>query len=704
MQRKTVVLAILACLLAFLGWWVWPRSRPHVLLITLDTTRADRLGCYGYGRARTPVLDSLAVEGVLCERSYTVAPLTLPAHASLFTGLYPAENGVRTNGRGRLEEGLPTLAEVLRRQGYDTGAFVASFVLDGKFGLGRGFKTYDDDFAGDEPASDVLHRQRHGEAVVDAALRWLGEARSRPFFCWVHLYDPHFPYLAHEELFGKEFADRPYDAEIAYVDRQVGRLVEFLKARGLESQTVVVVVGDHGEGLGEHVERQHGSTLYNTALQVPLLVRHPGRLAAGGRLAANVSLVDLSPTVLDLAGVADPRKITGRSFKAGLQGGMSPTGACYGATDEPFLNNGWSPLRSLIEGNWKYIKTTRVELYNLVDDPRELENLAETEPEKTQEMAAHLEAFESRLTAREEARVALSAKEKQALAGLGYLGGTRAAPTRTATGTLPDVKDMLPYGIAVEDAINLSRNGSAEAAIERLRDIVRESPSYADASIYLAGALRDKSEFSEAEGVLRDLLKLKPECSQGHSGLAAILTQQGHADEAIREWLTTIELDPYNAEAHYNAAKLYLSGGRPRQAMGHLNAALEIDRQHAGAHQWRANLLSHQGRTAEAIADLRQALKYAPNLPEAHHNLGVILAAQGQREDARIHLVRAVELSPQSAEMRYALAVFLLDGSEYQNAVRILEEALQLKPDYAAAGERLREARQVLHDSAQQDK
>src|SRR5262245_49569433 len=220
MQRRRLTVLIPAVILIVGGIWLWPRPKPPVLLITLDTTRADRLGCYGYGGGRTPVLDALAEGGVLCERAYTVAPLTLPAHASLLTGLYPAENGVRTNGRGRLDDEIPTLAEVFRRQGYDTGAFVASFVLDRKFGLARGFKTYDDDFGGDEPVTDALHRQRHGKAVVDAALAWLKEKRSGPFFCWVHLYDPHFPYLAHEDLFGDEFADRPYDAEIGYVDQQ----------------------------------------------------------------------------------------------------------------------------------------------------------------------------------------------------------------------------------------------------------------------------------------------------------------------------------------------------------------------------------------------------------------------------------------------------------------------------------------------------
>src|SRR5665213_318660 len=300
MRRRILVLGSAAAMLAAAAVWLLSRPRPpHVLLITLDTTRADRLGCYGCTQSRTPVFDALASSGILCERALTVAPQTLPAHASMFTGLYPLESGVRTNGRGRLDESIPTLAQALKRQGYDTAAFVASFVVDRKFGLDAGFNTYDDDFVGDEPVGEAMQRQRRGESVVNAALQWLRLKREKPFFCWVHLYDPHAPYLAHTELFGNDYVDRPYDAEIAYVDLQAGRLVNFLKSRGLEQETLIVVVGDHGEGLGEHVEKGHGMTLYDESLHVPLIFRHVGRLPAGKRVPENISLVDLSPTILD---------------------------------------------------------------------------------------------------------------------------------------------------------------------------------------------------------------------------------------------------------------------------------------------------------------------------------------------------------------------------------------------------------------------
>ena len=696
MRRRILLLGLAAGVLAGLAVWFWPRHRPHLLLITLDTTRADRIGCYGYRGARTPVLDDLAATGVLCERAYTVAPLTLPAHASLFTGLYPAEHGVRTNGRGRMNDGLPTLAEVLNRQGYDTGAFVASFVLDSKFGLDRGFKAYDDDIGGDEPTGDALHRQRSGEAVVDAALAWLGQPRTRPFFCWVHLFDPHFPYLDHADLFDDEFVERPYDAEIAYVDRQVGRLVDFLKTHGLDAQTLVVVVGDHGEGLGEHVERTHGSTLYNATMHVPLLFRHPAKLAPGRRMATNVSLVDVSPTILELLGVADSRPITGKSIRPALSGGMARESLCFGATDEPFLMDGWSPLRSLTAGSWKYIQTTRAELYDLAADPHERNNLAQSDPEKRQQMERLLADFESRLIKRAEVQVQISAAEKRALASLGYTGGANRAAADLAVADLPDVKDMLPLDIAVEEADELISKGSAEAAIERLRTIVAKAPAHSKANWSLAWALWDQSKADEAMDVFRKLLAVRPDSRDAHFGLASMLLQRDQPDAAIPEFLKTLEFDPEHADAHYNLAKALLQVGRPDEALAHLDEVVEIDPRHAAAYQWRAYVLVQMGRIESALADYRMALKYASDSPEAHHNLGAALAKYGDADEARRHLARAVELNPQSAELQYACGAFLVQQRLYAEAIPHLVKALELKPGHAAAEKGLEEARQGL--------
>ena len=290
--------AVLLVLLASLFLWN-PRSNLNLVLITLDTTRADRLGCYGYERALTPALDGLSASGVLFERAYTAVPSTLASHATMFTGLTPREHGIHENGTGQLSGKIPVVAEILRSRGYDTGAFVGAFVLDAKFGLNRGFQEYDDDTFGGEHSVDPLHRRRSGQSVVDKALHWLKGRTTRPFFCWVHLFDPHAPYAARADLFGTQFENRPYDAGIAVADQQIERVLDHLRRNGLTEQTMVVVAGDHGEGLGEHFEVEHGHLLYNSTLHVPLIFSWPQKNKPGHRVPTPVSLVDLYPTLLD---------------------------------------------------------------------------------------------------------------------------------------------------------------------------------------------------------------------------------------------------------------------------------------------------------------------------------------------------------------------------------------------------------------------
>jgi arylsulfatase A-like enzyme/tetratricopeptide (TPR) repeat protein len=695
MPRRYLMSGAAAALLVFASWLLWPpRTIPSFLLVTLDTTRADRLGCYGYPAGETPALDALADAGVLCERAFTVAPITLPSHATMFTGLFPAENGVVTNGRGRLDESIPTLAEVLKRNGYDTGAFVASFVLNRKFGLDLGFDTYDDEFATGEAASDVTHRQRSGAAVVDAALQWLATKREKPFFCWIHLYDPHSPYLPHTDLFGDTYVDRPYDAEIAYVDRQVQRLVDFLKVEGRDSQTLVVVVGDHGEGLADHVEQEHGMTLYDEALHVPLIFRHVGRLPARRRVVGNISLVDFSPTVLDLLGLHDSRRITGKSLQPAIMRNETPTGLVYSATDAPFLVDGWSPLRSLTDGTWKYIKTTKPELYDLAADPHERHNLVETVPDTARQMASRLADFESRLIPRDAIAVQLSAGERRALEALGYLGGSKRPAT--AKSDLPDVKDMLPFNARVEGAMKLAQAGSLKEAIELLREVIREAPLYPEAYCHLADVLRESSQLGDAEKVLRDLLAVRPDAPEGYAGLGMVLMQQGQAAGAIDQFRKAIEIDPEQAEAHYLVATLLLSSGQTANALAEFNAALSVDPQHVGGYEGRAKLLAQIGSPVEAIADYRMALKYAPDTAETHLNLGVLLANAGNIAEGERHLKRAVELNPQNPEIRYIFALYLIQQQRIEEAIGQLTRAVELKPGFAEAVRRLDEAKKSM--------
>jgi tetratricopeptide (TPR) repeat protein len=538
-----------------------------------------------------------------------------------------------------------------------------------------------------------VQRERNGESVVDAALAWLGQNHTRPFFCWVHLFDPHAPYRAHADLFGEEFADRPYDAEIAYADRQVERLLDFLKLQGLESQTLVVVVADHGEGLGEHVERTHSATLYNATMHVPLIFRHSGRLSAGRRVSSNLSIVDLFPTILELLGAAGPRQMTGRSFKAALSGRPVESSRCYGATDEPLLRSGWSPLRSILDGSWKYIRTARPELYDLASDPHERNNLAEARPDRTRAMEALLAEFESRLVARGGVPVQLSAAERRALASLGYVGSATAAPAGPPA-NLADIKDMLPFDNAVEDAGELMKKGSLDGAIPRLREVIREAPDHTEAHLYLANAFLQKSEYDQAIDTLLGLIAKRPNCRDAHFDLGVALLERGQPDVAAHEFETALEIDPELADAHVNLAKVLFSAGRMEDALAHLNAALQTDRGHGAAYQWRARLLAMQGQIDAALADYRTALKCSPRSPEAHYNLGALLAEYGDAGEAREHLTRAVELEPASAEFHYALGAFLARRGQFDEAVAHLTKALELRPGYGAAAEGLRAARQ----------
>ncbi len=703
MRRTFLILGMTVVLLAMLVFWLRPRSRPHLLVITLDTTRADRLGCYGYSQARTPALDSLAAAGLLCERAYTVAPLTLPAHTSLFTGLFPRASGIRTNGRGRLDDSIPTLAETLRRQGYDTAAFVGAVVLNRKFGLDRGFQTYDDDLgdAGDPPSSDPSHNQRSGRVVVDAALEWLTMKHERPFFCWIHLFDPHAPYVPHTEMFGNEFAERPYDGEIAYVDRQIARLTEFLKSRSLENQTLVVVAGDHGEGLGDHGEQTHSFTLYDETLRVPLIMRLPERIPSGTRASAEVSLVDVSRTILDLLDlnvldVDDSRRISGRTLRPVWAGGAASVSPCFGATDEPYLLSGWSPLRSLTEGHWKYIRTTRVELYDLQNDPQERSNLAEVNLEKLREMQSSLAAVEFQIDSRAVSAVPLTPAERRALVSLGYAGRAGDVPSEVEQKNLPDIKDMLTVNNAVDDARRLVESGSLGTAIARLREIVKSAPSHTLASVLLANALCAQSEFDEAIEVLRDLVAHQPNFPDAHNEVGVLLVRQGLFDEARSEFRRTLELDPAFVDAHLNLAKGCVGAGQLDEALSHLDAILEIEHCHSAAYQWRGRVLANLGRILEAIEDFRQGLKCAPNSGEAHHNLGSILARHGEAQEAYDHFSRAVQISPDSAEFQFAFGNFLLQRRRFEEAIVPLTKALELNVNHVEARQRLKEARQGL--------
>ena len=589
-------------------------NRLNVIIVTLDTTRADRVGCYGYPSAQTPVMDELAKTGVLFQFARTPYPLTLPAHASIMTALNPPEHGLQSNGRGRLNQRIPVLAEILARSKYDTGAFIAAYVLNSKFGLNRGFEIYEGDMNVSAHQHRIEERQRDGKVVMDSALGWLQQRKSQPFFCWIHLYDPHAPYMPRPEHFGETFTNRPYDAGIAYADLQLGRLKEFLKNQKLTDRTLLVVVGDHGEGLSEHLEPEHGYQLYESTLRVPLIFSGPPSINPGVRVPTPVSLIDLMPTILDYLNIPLPSPVSGRSLKLALSGQKLLTIPTYSESELAFFESRCAPLRSVTTERWKFIETTRPELYDLSADPNEALNLADAEPAQVREMTNILEELREKMTLANADAVNISTEEKRILASLGYVGGSGLQKPATPGETLPDVKEMMPKYVELLAARDLITAGDPSGAMETLRKIVRDMPGYSTARNLLADLFMHQQQYSAAEREYATVVKDQPENAEAHAGLANSLLAQGRLDDALGHFRKSVEIEPDNTSYHYYFAFALARAGNAADAIHELEAAVRIDPAFVDARLPLSKLLADTGRTEEAVKQYEEALKHRPDM------------------------------------------------------------------------------------------
>lgn len=505
----------------------------NVLLITLDTTRADRLGCYGYTAAETPNLDRLAAEGVRFEQCVTCVPITLPAHASMMTATYPFHHGVRDNGKYRLHGGNVTLAELLSRAGYDTAAVVGSFVLNGKYGVSQGFDRYVDLATPAEQVPD-LHghgSERKASEVADLAIQQLEVIGDRRFFLWVHFFDPHWPY-APPEPYRSSHQDG-YNGEVAYMDAEVGRVLDALEQRGLDDKTLVVVVGDHGEGLGEHNEDAHSFFVYETTMRVPLVARCPGRLPAGRVVREAVRTVDLMPTILEFLGesAAMTARVHGESVLPLMTGAGGGTAReAYGETLRPQEVFEFSPLRCIWADGWKYVHAPTPELYHVVDDAGEASNLAADEPQRVADMRERLrdliaEAEPPYWLA--EVEQAMSAEERARLESLGYVtgdggakGGGRELESFESGGA--DMKDHAEVVRLWSFAAAAWQAGQMEAAEQLYGQLVERVPGMISFRTRLAEAQSRQGKTAAAIATLEAAAALAPDDPSVREALDAL--------------------------------------------------------------------------------------------------------------------------------------------------------------------------------------
>ena len=558
----------------------------NLVLITLDTTRADHLGCYGHGAGATPELDALAARGVRFAHAYAPVPMTLPSHATILTGVYPPGHGVRTNGEFRLPPEARTAAEILRERGYQTAAFVACFVLDARFGLDQGFDHYD--FTAERtPASHTGgHPERSARSVTEAALRWLrARAADRPFFLWVHYFDPHAPYAPPAE-FARRFPGDPYLAEIAVMDTEIGRLLEGLEADGAASRSIVVAIGDHGESRGEHDELFHAATIYQGAVRVPFIVAAPGAVAQGAVIDdAAVSLVDVLPTVLDLLGIADPPAAAATDGRSLCRPDGGPDRIVYLETMDTYLTRGWAPLFGACRAGDKLIRAPRPEYYDLRSDPKELNNLladASTLSNGARELDRFLDDYLAGKPGPQEvvaAALPMDAETRANLEALGYLTGD--PPERSLT-EAPDPKDMLPLMHHLRDAKQALAAGRLEQAESDLQALLAKSPRDRAALSMLGQVHLARGRYAEAEQAFRARTEIRSD-AVGLAFLANALMLQNRFREAEEALDQAAALEPDNGVVPFARGDLRLMQGRPEEAIALYTRAGEIDPVHFGA-------------------------------------------------------------------------------------------------------------------------
>jgi arylsulfatase A-like enzyme/Tfp pilus assembly protein PilF len=655
----------------------------NVLLITLDTTRWDRVGAYGDRTAATPNLDRLAGEGVLFEQAISPAPLTLPAHSTIFTGLLPPKHGVRDNGGYVLDPKHATLAAALKESGRQTGAFVGAFVLDRKFGLDAGFDTYYDKFDLSKRRSVSLASiSRRAGQVVDNAMPWLEEHSSRPFFAWLHFYDAHSPYEP-PEPFRSRFPDRPYAGEIAYVDFQIGRVLQWLDTRQLSERTIVIVIGDHGESLNEHGEGTHGLFIYESTTRVPFIVRTPYSRVQPRRVPGVVRSEDVMPTVLELVGRQPREAVDGRSLVPMLTGAANDLNLdAYSESLYARNHYGWSELRALRAGRFKYIATTRPELYDLERDPEERKNVIDERRPLADRMAQELQRVATEAPGLSGGPSPVDPETRERLSALGYIGSfTNTA--RKEGETLPDPKDRIDVFNLMTSAQESSGDEETDAAIVRLKTVVAQDPNILDAWVMLGNEYSRKRDFKTALEQYKRALQINPSYDLATINLANTYRALGQYDAALVGYERYLEKDPRNALVRYQMGELYVDLGRLEPAEAAFRQALTDDTRVAAARNALGVVAFKRGDLTKAEQEVRAALAQKEDVRLAHFNLALIAEQRGDLQTAAVEYQKEIDMQASAYKAAFNLARLREQQGDAAGQEAAYKKSIELNPRFA---------------------
>ena len=655
-------------------------AESNVLLVTLDTLRADRLGTYGYLHGDTPHLDQLARDGIRFDQVISPMPMTLPAHTSLMTALEPYEHGVRDNSEFQLSPDLFMLAESFQKAGYETGAFVAAYVLHSHWGLNRGFDLYNDDGVhGVDDLGSGSKLERRGDKVVTDALPWLLQERNSPFFGWVHLYDPHAPYDA-PEPWGTRFADEPYDGEVSFTDSVVGNLLEEIENAGLLENTIVVITADHGEDLQDHGELGHGLFIYDTTVRVPLLLRLPDLASAGMVIDEQIRLVDIAPTLLELSGLPLPENVTGRSV-ASFISGTGTARPAYSETMFPRWHLGWQELYALRDGGYKYILAPRPELYDVRSDPEELNNLAGDMPDVAAEMRERIESLGAQVD--DSTRSVASGNVTKSLRALGYIG---TAPSDLGTGPLPDPKDKVEVYAMMVEADSLMSELRYSEAITLLEKVIGLDPRLVDAHAELGKALALTDDYEGAEKGFLAALELRPDYVSVLAELGVVHRRLGQIDLARSDFEAVLELDPRNSNSLFNLGEMELEAGNPAAALRRFDLVIDFFDEPAAPH-FAAGVASYElGDFRRAHEEFEFVATHAPDFAQTHYYRALLRESNGDLPGALAMYRQAIAIDPKDYRSLFNQAVILIDtNGDHTSGIQALRAAARANPELERA-------------------
>ena len=661
----------------------------NVILITIDTLRADRIGAYGSDRVATPNMDRLADEGILFTNAASTVPFTLPAHSSIMTGSYPPHHGVRENVGYVLGSSLPTLAEEMSASGRSTAGFVSAFVLDARWGIGRGFDTYFDEFDLEENESANLGSvQRDGADTISEAVRWLDTSPAQPLFLWLHLYDAHDPYEPIEP-YRSQYPNRPYEGEVAYTEFQTGEFRSALEERDLLENSLLILTSDHGEGLGQHREGFHGFFIYDSTVHVPLMIRLPGQEGAGRVVDEAVSHVDLMPTILEVVGRPIPEQAQGQSLVPLIRGTTKGEfeSAIYSESMYPLLHYGWAPLRSLRKGHYKFIDSPQPELYNLRADPLEQNNILLDERRTSRELKDELDRMVEQLKSDEPATVEPAELDEETLLqlqALGYMAGSGGIDVDEENAwDRADPKERIGLHQLVMSAQSELAKERTEEAKLKLQDVLATDTSVVDAHQMLGSIAVQEESYEEAVEHFKGALEVRDDHLTSIRGLAHAYRQLDMDEEALLGFQQILALEPGDTMATLGSVDVLVELERRAEAIEILQEATDTEEPAAILLNQLGELLSLEGRNSDAIAAFEEAIVAKPDLVPAKFNLAVLLEEEGDLRRAVQLYEEVIEQAPDHFQAQFNLGRLYGAMGDTARQQAMWEATIDSNPDFA---------------------